>query len=488
MALDPSIALGVRPLQLPDPLAQMAQVSQIQASQRQNEMAQMQLEQLKQDRLEMKDFQSQLEKSGGNPNLDLLAKTMLKSPKYFQQGVELTKKLKEQADFERVGKSLYPELFGAAPTAAPTAAPAPSMMRQPVAAPVAPTQDMLGTGMYGMQPTNALAPNVPQAAPVNALAASVAPTEPTGKTADQLRREIIMFSQSGDPRAKAMTEMLKAQLIEVSKTAPDATLMKQLGYPLTKAGYQAFRDAQRPDRLLTPEEEAQKLRIAAASRAPGTIVNVSTEKKYGERFGGLIADADAAKLSAAEGAPSAAANADRIMDLLATGNVITGTGANVRLQMAKALNLAGGNDAEKIRNTEVLVSSLAETTLGAIKSSNLGAGQGFTNADRDFLEKAKAGQLTYDAKSLAELARLSRKAAEKSAESWNTRVKKIPASALEGTGISTEPVVVPPRKVSSVMNIPAGAIEMLKSGAGTREQFDAQFGPGSADRVLPKGR
>jgi len=33
MALDPSIALGVRPLQMPDPLAQMAQVSQIQASQ-----------------------------------------------------------------------------------------------------------------------------------------------------------------------------------------------------------------------------------------------------------------------------------------------------------------------------------------------------------------------------------------------------------------------------------------------------------------------
>ena len=174
--------------------------------------------------------------------------------------------------------------------------------------------------------------------------------------------------------------------------------------------------------------------------------------------------------------------------MISTGQIITGTGANVRLQMAKALNLAGGNDSEKIRNTEVLISSLAETTLGAIKSSNLGAGQGFTNADRDFLEKAKAGQLTYDAKSLTELARLSRLAAEKSAESWNTRVKKIPASALEGTGISTEPVVIPPRKVSSVMKIPAGAIEMLKNGTGTREQFDAQFGPGSADRVLPKGK
>ena len=87
MALDPSIALGVRPLQFPDPLAQMAQVSQIQASQRQNEMAQIQLEQLKQDRLEMKDFQSQLEKSGGNHDLDMLAKTMQFRDKTLERSV-----------------------------------------------------------------------------------------------------------------------------------------------------------------------------------------------------------------------------------------------------------------------------------------------------------------------------------------------------------------------------------------------------------------
>jgi hypothetical protein len=235
--------------------------------------------------------------------------------------------------------------------------------------------------------------------------------------------------------------------------------------------------------------EAQKSRIGKAG-ASQQVVNVSTEKKYGERFGGLIADADAAKLSAAENAPNAAATADRVMDLISTGKVITGTGANARLQLAKALNLAGGTDSEKIKNTEVLVSSLAETTLGAIKSSNLGAGQGFTNADRDFLEKAKAGQLSYDAKSLTELARLSRLAAEKSADSWNSRVKQIPASALEGTGISTEPVVVPKRSkpaAADTSGIPAAAIQALRAGQGTAEQFDAIFGPGAAAKVI-KGK
>ena len=55
---------------------------------------------------------------------------------------------------------------------------------------------------------------------------------------------------------------------EKAPTSADATTMQALGYPLTTEGYKAFRDAQRTDRLLTPEEEAQKIRIANASRPP----------------------------------------------------------------------------------------------------------------------------------------------------------------------------------------------------------------------------
>jgi hypothetical protein len=187
----------------------------------------------------------------------------------------------------------------------------------------------------------------------------------------------------------------------------------------------------------------QKARIASAG---GTNVNIDTSgKKYGERFGTLAAENDMKLMTTAQSAPELAATADRITDLLATGKVITGTGANARLQIAKALNLVGGNDDESIRNTEVLVSQLASTTLESIKSSGLGSGQGFTDKDREFLEKARAGQITYDASSLAELARLSRLTAEKSAETWNSRAKKIPSEALEGTGLSTDPVVIPKR-------------------------------------------
>lgn len=446
---------------------QMAQ-QQLKTSAMQQESAQMQLEQAKRERESLAKLQATFVANGKSPDMRANFQEMMQSgiPHFMDIGLKGMQALERQANVSRILGGGEP---AGMPSAAPAAAPVQSMMRQP--APM-PAQNALGTGMYGMEP----------AAPVNALA-----TRPSGAYMPVMPRNALAPAGAGAPPMSDIENTYRKidQLHSIGEHELAKSLEQRVKDKLPPTAVQEFEYAKKNGYAGTFE---QFKTLQAPRTTVNVPVNVSTEKKYGERFGGLIADADAAKLSAAESAPAAAANADRIIDLISTGQIITGTGANVRLQMAKALNLAGGNDSEKIRNTEVLISSLAETTLGAIKSSNLGAGQGFTNADRDFLEKAKAGQLTYDAKSLTELARLSRLAAEKSAESWNTRVKKIPASALEGTGISTEPVIVPPRKVSSVMKIPAGAIEMLKSGAGTREQFDAQFGPGSADRVLPKGR
>lgn len=378
----------------------------------------------------------------------------------------------------------------------------------------------------GMAPpsANALAPSAPAPAPTGTNALAAQPNAAQAAATQKRIEQLLGFART-NPRfanqAMAEARLLQDQLELYSKRGPAPAAPSEIGKLEAEIDALIQNGAQQNDlRIVARRGKISQLSGARAptqlsrliaerdalppnspiraqydraieketTQAPGTTVNVSTEKKYGDRFGGLIADQDAAKLAAAEAAPGAAATADRVLDLIGTGKVITGTGANVRLQIAKALNLAGGTDSDKIRNTEVLISSLAETTLGAIKSSNLGAGQGFTNSDRDFLEKAKAGQLSYNAKSLTDLARLSRLAAEKSADSWNTRVKQIPASALEGTGISTNPVVVPPRKTSSVMNIPSGAIQALQAGQGTPEQFDAIFGAGSAARVLGKGK
>jgi hypothetical protein len=444
MAIDPNIALGVRPLEVPNQLAQYGQIQQLMAARDTQQL----------NALKMQEAQAALEERNKLRALNPSA------PDYEEQLFKVNPQL---------GISYRKE---AATTAAQKAA------REKSEFDLTAARRKFGDDLKRNLSANPSDENV-VAWGQDAVLQGIYTQDQVASTVQQLlklppQQRASILSQAG-----ASAGELKPSTQTVNRGG--ATELVQV-MPFTGATSTIGTYADVP---LPADVVAQKKDIA---RAGAPSVTVSTEKTYSNKFGGLIADADAAKLSAAENAPRMAENADRIADLLATGKVITGTGANARLQLAKALNLAGGSDSEKIKNTEVLVSSLAETTLGAIKASNLGAGQGFTNADRDFLEKAVAGQLSYDQKSLGELARLSRRAAEKSAESWNKRSATIPKSALEGTGISTEPVVIPPRKTSSVMNIPADAISALKAGQGSPEQFDAIFGAGSAKRILGGGK
>jgi hypothetical protein len=444
MALDPNIALGVRPLEVPNQLAQYGQVQQLMAARDAQQI----------NALKMQEAQAALEERNALRRLNPSA------PDYESQLFKVNPQL---------GISFRKE---AATTAAQEAARKKSEFELKAA------QRKFGDDLKRNLSANPSDENV-VAWGQDAVLQGIYTEDQVASTVQQLlalppQQRVSILSQAGasagelKPTTQSVNRGGATELVQVT---PFTGATKTIG---------TYEDVPLPANVV-----AQKKDIA---RAGATNLNVNTEKTYGSKFGGLIAESDAAKLSAAENAPRMAENADRIADLLATGKVITGTGANARLQLAKALNLAGGTDSERIKNTEVLVSSLAETTLGAIKASNLGAGQGFTNADRDFLEKAVAGQLSYDQKSLGELARLSRRAAEKSAEAWNKRAPSIPKSALEGTGYSTEPVVIPPRKTSSVMNIPAGAITALKAGQGSPEQFDAIFGAGSAKRILGEGK
>jgi hypothetical protein len=470
MAIDPNIALGVKGLEVANPLAQYSQVAQIQNAQNQNQLAQFQLGAAQRQEISQNALNEAYSK-----NIDpKTGEVNFAGVRNYLAGKGAGAQIPGQLKLERE-----------AATARLTQQKAETEL----------VDSKLKQSRQFLDTINPLDPKAPEqylawhqanhADPVlgPALAAR-------GVTAEQSMARIQQAIQAG-PQAFAQlinqSKLGTEKFMELNK--PTTSVVNRSGQsdivqtpglggtPVTAGTY--------ADVPLPANVVAQKKEIA---RAGASNLNVNTEKTYGSKFGGLIAESDAAKLSAAENAPRMAENADRIADLLATGKVITGTGANARLQLAKALNLAGGSDSEKIKNTEVLVSSLAETTLGAIKASNLGAGQGFTNADRDFLEKAVAGQLSYDQKSLGELARLSRKAAEKSAEAWNKRAPNIPKSALEGTGYSTEPVVIAPRKTSSVMNIPAGAISALKAGQGSPEQFDAIFGAGSAKRILGEGK
>jgi hypothetical protein len=225
----------------------------------------------------MVQFQQQLKSAGKDPDLNKLFDSMIATgnPDYAMKGIEGKRRLKAQDEFAKLqgfDTPAAPEVAAAAPMA-PAAAPAQSMMR----ATPAPT-NALGSGMFGMEPaTNALAaqaaPAAVPTAPTNALAA-----QPNAGQAPQIQKRIndLMRFASANPematQAMQQARILQDQLELFSRRGQnepaDAIMMQRLGYPLTQAGYQAYRDAQRQERMLSPAEEQQRIRIAAASRAP----------------------------------------------------------------------------------------------------------------------------------------------------------------------------------------------------------------------------
>jgi hypothetical protein len=275
MALDPNIALGVRGVEVPNPLAQYAQVAQIQSMQNQNQVSQMQLDQMRRDDETFKQIQAKAVEHGGPADIRKIADAYLNSgnPKFIQFGIDIDQKLKDRENIARIMS------MGQTPTAAPAA---------PAINALAPTMQAgtLGSGTFGMAPeprVNQLAPAAAPAPAANALAA------PSGPDISLLRAKRDAFIAMNRPDLARSIDADIALASKVNTAAPgsaildsagrvignipeatpaDVRTMQMLGYPNTQAGYAAFYNDKRQDRILTPEEEAQRIRVALASRPP----------------------------------------------------------------------------------------------------------------------------------------------------------------------------------------------------------------------------
>jgi len=130
---------------------------------------------------------------------------------------------------------------------------------------------------------------------------------------------------------------------------------------------------------------------------------------------------------------------------LAKGDVITGFGANQRLDLARLGKQLGFSDKNVVADTQQFYAGRAGSTLDSIKSSGLGAGNGFTNSDRDFLEKAKLGGITYDAESLRRQLKIEENVNKAIVGRYNQRVQDMPIAGK----LNLRPIELPPS--SSVM-------------------------------------
>jgi hypothetical protein len=321
MATNPNIALSYQPnvaMQRRDPLADAANIQALQANQTNMD-----------DLREFKEFSTRLAAAGKDPDPLALAREMKASgrPEMVVKALELETQIKALGLEDQAYKALIGG--GAAAPAMPQAAPA--------AAPGSFAADV-ATRRAAM-PANALAPT--PAAPTNALASAM---EPQAQEINRLMKIATQF-----PTTKAgMQAMKSAELMQkLQPTTPaDIKTMQALGYPITQAGFAAYRDAQRPDRLLTPEEEAQKVRIGKATRPLAPSITMVSEKAEQGARGKMLVDqyGDISKAAglAARTMPAIESNLNAI-----NRGFDTGFGKETVAAGASVLAALGVKDAEK---------------------------------------------------------------------------------------------------------------------------------------------
>jgi hypothetical protein len=476
MPIDPRISLGIQQLQLTDPLAQYGQEQNILAAQAQrkaagtqNELAQLQLGQARTSLREVQEAQDYITqvmaeaKKNNAPTSDPMdaAMQMLNHPnaKVREAGKSLfdanEKVLAYQQDKLFANRTAPQPLQATALPPAAGARPAPEMNDETYKAWLADKTDLPFRDWLGQQTAkqaNALAPA--PAAPTNALAAAPVAAAPAAPSrASELLAEINDLRTRFPYSAKA-----KEQIAFLTKRYEEAIKPQIVapGSSIVVEGQSVFTAKDKPQTQTDLVRNYEYAKTPAGGNfkgtfaefksisTPKTTINTGVEKKFGEQFAGKMAEADINKMATAEKAPQLAESANRIIDLVNQGNVFTGPIADVKLNLARALNVAGASNEEKIANTESLISATGKSTLDAIQGANLGTGQGFTDKDLKFLQGIAGGTITYTPQTLTELARLQHQAAVRSAEAWNKRVKQLPKSATEGTGLSLEPVIVPP--------------------------------------------
>lgn len=378
MALvNPNIALSVKPLELQqrNPLAEAAQVMNLQ-------QAQMQMDKLRRTDEAIERIRQVAVKNGGPGDIMEIAQAYMASPDAGHQelGFKIFQQQRDKADFERVAGNLYPDLFPGRAAAAPAAA-------APLTA----------------APANALVPAAaaPAAAPVNALAASAAApvnalTAPAaGKSPDQLRREIMLFSQSTDPRAKSMVDVLKGQLQELTKThTVGGRIVSGAGNVLYTAPTEMGALEQEIETLRASGAPANDPRIVArqnkitklATHAPApTMINVQEKAEAGAYGKMLVEQYDAISKQAGVAArtlPAIEANLGAL-----NKGLDTGFGTEAKAAGARILGALGVKDAEKFATDTQTFQSNA---LQAVLQKQLEQKGTQTNADAERIEQIGA--------------------------------------------------------------------------------------------------
>jgi hypothetical protein len=195
--------------------------------------------------------------------------------------------------------------------------------------------------------------------------------------------------------------------------------------------------------------------------AANTVVNVNNaqEKEFEKQLGKGQADKVLASKASAEDAAQILATNMVGKNLLDKG-MITGAGADFFVQLNKGLLRAGMDfgGADAAQNSQAYGALMAANTAKIIKQ--FGAGTGLSDADREYALKAAAGDISMDEKAIRKILNINNKAAQNAINKHNRDV----------SGIKTNiPLAVDVKDYTA--GIPEGRTGAAKKGAKTLDEI-----------------
>jgi len=175
---------------------------------------------------------------------------------------------------------------------------------------------------------------------------------------------------------------------------------------------------------------------------------------------------------AADKAATGVAYTQIAREAIRNGDVITGFGADARLNIAKLNKLLGFEDkGNAVANTEVFRSSMAPTVATLLKAT-VGSTQ-ISNTDREFAEKAAGGNITLDVNSIRRLLDITHRMSITAMDKHQDLLSGVwgnnkAANAMFGVDL----------------NIPQDKIDKLIANPDRKVDFDEKYGAGSSNYVL----
>ena len=177
---------------------------------------------------------------------------------------------------------------------------------------------------------------------------------------------------------------------------------------------------------LSPEQEAQKARIAAAGASRQTVQLPPAESAYQTTVGKASGEADIASFDLAQRAADDLLKDFNTIELLKTGKASTGITAELALGINRLKADVGGDKeaARKVADTELLNALLGSDVFSNIQALGIGARGLDTPAEREFLREVVSGTISLNAETLRRMAEIRANVKERAIDRFNQRVER----------------------------------------------------------------